>query len=75
MIAGTYVQTDQIRAAFDDILHTANQGVDANIAPRSEFTSSFLSVPTIDERTVTQVAHVRGVDRPPARSTSRARSS
>ena len=26
MIAGTYVQTDQIRAAFDDILHTANAG-------------------------------------------------
>ena len=63
MVAGTYVQTDQIRAAFDDILQTANQGVDANIAPRTEFTSSFLSVPTIDERTVTRVAHVRGVDR------------
>ena len=35
MIAGTYVQTDQIRAAFDDILQTANAGVDANIAPRA----------------------------------------
>jgi putative ABC transport system permease protein len=63
MIAGTYVQTDQIRAAFDDILQTANQGVDANIAPRSEFTSDFLSIPALDERMVARVARVRGVDR------------
>jgi len=63
MIAGTYVQTDQIRAAFDDILQTANRGVDANIAPRSEFTSQFLSIPAIDERMVGRVARVRGVDR------------
>jgi putative ABC transport system permease protein len=63
MIAGTYVQTDQIRAAFDDILHTANAGVDANIAPRTAFTSRFTAMPTIDERTVARVARVRGVDR------------
>src|SRR4051812_14232355 len=63
MIAGTYVQTDQIRAAFDQILQTANQGVDANIAPRAEFTSQFLSIPAIDERMVQRVARVRGVDR------------
>ncbi len=63
MIAGTYVQTDQIRAAFDDILHTANQGVDANIAPRTEFTSDFVSTQTIDARVVRRVARVRGVDR------------
>jgi putative ABC transport system permease protein len=63
MIAGTYVQTDQIRAAFDDILHTANAGVDANIAPRTEFTSDFVSTQTIDGRVVQRVARVRGVDR------------
>ena len=27
MIAGTYVQTDQIRTAMSDITHTANSGV------------------------------------------------
>jgi putative ABC transport system permease protein len=63
MIAGTYVQTDQIRAAFDDILHTANAGVDANIAPRTAFTSDFVSIQTIDARAVRRVAGVRGVDR------------
>ena len=62
MIAGTYVQTDQIRAAFDDILQTANQGVDANIAPRTAFTSDFVSTQTIDERMVRRAARVPGVD-------------
>ena len=58
MIAGTYVQTDQIRAAFDDILQTANAGVDANIAPRTEFTSTFVSTQTIDARMVRRAARV-----------------
>ena len=48
MIAGTYVQTDQIRVAFDDIMRTANSGVDANVAPRTEFTSQFGAPQTID---------------------------
>jgi putative ABC transport system permease protein len=63
MIAGTYVQTDQIRAAFDDILQTANQGVDATVAPRTEFTSDFASTQTIDERLVPRAARAHGVDR------------
>jgi len=63
MIAGTYVQTDQIRAAFDDILQTANQGVDATIAPRTEFTSQFASTQTIPERMVRRASRVQGVDR------------
>ena len=63
MIAGTYVQTDQIRAAFDDILQTANAGVDANIAPRTAFTSTFVSTQTIDARMVRRAARVPGVDR------------
>jgi putative ABC transport system permease protein len=63
MIAGTYVQTDQIRAAFDQILQTANQGVDANIAPRTAFTSNFLTIPAIDERIVVRVRRVPGVER------------
>jgi putative ABC transport system permease protein len=63
MIAGTYVQTDQIRAAFDDIVRTANHGVDANIAPRTEFTSTFAATQTIDARVVRRVSRVPGVDR------------
>jgi putative ABC transport system permease protein len=63
MIAGTYVQTDQIRAAFDDIMQTANAGVDANVAPRTEFTSHFGAPQTMGETTVARVARVRGVRR------------
>jgi putative ABC transport system permease protein len=63
MIAGTYVQTDQIRAAFNDIMQTANAGVDATIAPRTEFTSQFGAPQTMDEATVVRVARVRGVRR------------
>jgi len=63
MIAGTYVQTDQIRAAFDDILQTANSGVDANIAPRTEFRSDFGAAQTIDESLVARASRVRGVAR------------
>jgi putative ABC transport system permease protein len=63
MVAGSYVQTDQIRAAFDQILRTANQGVDANIVPRSAFASDFGAMPTIDARVVRRVARTPGVDR------------
>jgi putative ABC transport system permease protein len=41
MIAGTYVLTDQIHAAFSDINRTANQGRDAVISQDTGFTSSF----------------------------------
>jgi putative ABC transport system permease protein len=34
MIAGTYVQTDQIRDAFRDIQNTAYEGTDVSIMPR-----------------------------------------
>jgi putative ABC transport system permease protein len=41
MIAGTYVLTDQIHAAFRDINQTANRGRDAVISQRTAFTSSY----------------------------------
>ena len=34
MIAGTYVQTDQISTALEDIQQTANQGTDAVVRPK-----------------------------------------
>ena len=43
MIAGTYVQTDQIRNAFEDIQQTANQGTDVLIQPKREFGTTFQS--------------------------------
>jgi putative ABC transport system permease protein len=41
MIAGTYVLTDQIDAAFSDINQTANRGRDAVISQGTGFSSSF----------------------------------
>src|SRR5688572_24288970 len=61
MIAGTYVQTDQIRTAFDDIEQTAYQGVDVNIAAKSEFSGDFAPPQPVSERLVAQVAAVPGV--------------
>jgi putative ABC transport system permease protein len=81
MIAGTYVQTDQIRAAFDDILQTANAGVDANITPRTEFRSDFGAAQTMDEALVARASRIPGVARAegqlsrPARWSSTARRS
>ena len=60
MIAGTYVQTDQIRAAMNDITRTANSGVDAEMAPRTAFTSTFGANDLIDQRTIERASHVAG---------------
>ena len=82
MIAGTYVQTDQIRTAMNDITRTANSGVDAQMSPRKAFTSTFGANDLIDQRTVVRaVARGRCGRRPgralprPARSWSGARRS
>ena len=60
MIAGTYVQTDQIRTAMNDITRTANSGVDAQMSPRKAFTSTFGANDLIDQRTVVRASHVPG---------------
>jgi putative ABC transport system permease protein len=61
MIAGTYVQTDQIRTAMNDITQTANSGVDAEMSPRTAFTSTFGANDLIDQRTVARASRVPGV--------------
>jgi putative ABC transport system permease protein len=63
MIAGTYVQTDQIRSAFEDIEQTANQGTDVLIQPKREFGSTFQSSRPLPDSLVAQVADVPGVSR------------
>ena len=63
MIAGTYVQTDQISAAFDDISETSYDGVDVAIMPRQEFTGTFAIEEPLSERLVAEAASVPGVDR------------
>jgi putative ABC transport system permease protein len=63
MIAGTYVQTDQIRSAFADIEQTARTGVDLSIAPKTAFNANFAPPDPIPESFVERVAGVPGVDR------------
>jgi putative ABC transport system permease protein len=62
MIAGTYVQTDQIRSAFTDIEQTAYSGTDVVITQREAFKNDFAyAVPDFDESVVEDVAQVDGV--------------
>ena len=63
MIAGTYVQTDQIRTAFEDIQQTANQGTDAVVRPRTEFGNTLGGSRPLPETLVERVAAVPGVAR------------
>ena len=62
MIAGTYVQTDQISSAFVDLQRAANQGSDVVIRPHEEFESGFTMPDPLDEALVRRVAAVPGVD-------------
>jgi putative ABC transport system permease protein len=62
MIAGTYIETDQIRTAFDDITAESVKKLDVVVSPKEEFTASFASeLPTLPEETVAEVEGVPGV--------------
>jgi putative ABC transport system permease protein len=62
MISGTYIETDQIRTAFDDITAESVKKLDVVVTPKEEFTASFASeLPTLPEETVGQVEAVPGV--------------
>ena len=63
MIAGTYVQTDQIRTAFEDIQATANEGTDAVVRPKREFGNAWAPGRPLREELVDDVARVPGVAR------------
>jgi putative ABC transport system permease protein len=64
MIAGTYVQTDQIRHAFNDIEQTANQGNALVVTARQAFQSDIsYALPTFSESAVGRVAGVDGAAR------------
>lgn len=63
MIAGTYVQTDQIRTAFEDITQTANAGTDVVVKPKTEFGAAFVAGRPIPESLVQRVEAVPGVAR------------
>ena len=62
MIAGTYIQTDRIRGAFESLTQTVNLGTDVVISPREAF-SSDLGAPaqTLDEDLAATVGAMPGV--------------
>lgn len=63
MIAGTYVQTDQIRTAFTEIEQSINEGIDANITPKTAFEADFSPDTLMSERLVAQAAAIDGAQR------------
>ena len=63
MMSGTYVLTDQITGAFDEIFAKANEGVDVIIARQQKFDSQQGAAPApIDQSVVAQVKVIPGVD-------------
>src|SRR3954468_5481797 len=62
MIAGTYVQTDQIKQAFNNIEQTANAGNDVVITAKKAFKSDMNMAPEpFDAATLDAVGRVAGV--------------
>jgi putative ABC transport system permease protein len=62
MIAGTYIETDQIRNAFNDITSQSVEKLDVIVTPEEEFTATFGSEPpTLDAAILGQVRRVDGV--------------
>ncbi len=63
MIAGTYIETDQIRRAFDDITSDSVAKLDVVVSRDEEFTASFGSdLPTISADLLGTVRTVDGVE-------------
>ena len=48
MVSGSYIETDQIRDAFEGITEQSVAGIDVVVSPDEEFTASFSSqLPTL----------------------------
>lgn len=63
MIAGTYVQTDRIDTAFDEISETSFKGADVVITPHEDFSGTFTIPEPLPARVVQQAAAVPGTAR------------
>jgi putative ABC transport system permease protein len=61
MIAGTYVQTDRISTAFEDIEQTARAGTDVVVQAQQTFTSDLAASQTFDAGVLDRVRAVAGV--------------
>jgi putative ABC transport system permease protein len=62
MIAGTYVQTDRIRTAFESLTQTVNRGTDVVVTQHEAFSSNIgQSTKGLDEALLVRVRAVPGV--------------
>src|SRR5688572_31864600 len=63
MVTGTYIETDQIYKAFENITHQSVEGIDVVVTPEEEFTAQLggSGFPTLDQDLVDQVKQVDGV--------------
>ena len=62
MVSGTYIETDQIRAAFDDITKESVEKLDVIVTPHEEFNAQFSTqMPSLDADLVDRVKAVSGV--------------
>jgi putative ABC transport system permease protein len=61
MVAGTFILTDQITSAFDDIFTAGNEKIDAVVQRQTLFDSAEAEVPPLPESIVEQVRRADGV--------------
>jgi putative ABC transport system permease protein len=62
MVSGSYIETDQIRAAFEGISEQSVEGIDVVVSPDEEFTAGFsYQPPTLSQRTVGRIERLDGV--------------
>jgi putative ABC transport system permease protein len=61
MVAGTFILTDQITSAFDEIFQAGNEKIDAVVQRETLFDSSGAEVPALPESIVEQVRRTDGV--------------
>src|SRR5687767_14162583 len=61
MVAGTFILTDQITSAFDDIFTAGNEKIDAVVQRQTLFDSAEAEVPPLPESIVEQVRRTDGV--------------
>jgi putative ABC transport system permease protein len=70
MVSGAYIETDEIRSAFDDIVNQQVEGLDVVVTPPEKFTSSFAEMPTLPRNLTGEIRGVDGVKAAEAQMTA-----
>jgi putative ABC transport system permease protein len=62
MISGTFVLTDTIKAAFDELFTSSNRGADAVVSAKKAVDSDFTRPPALDDQLLTKIAALPQVE-------------